>query len=83
MVVEKLKRALKKSKRNFLAYVYRVGGSPRFYRENIHINYSDIRAIAKKLEGKTKSAFMRKAKKFFAMRKKLDRQITKAMQKPE
>ena len=37
----------------------------------------------KDLEGKKKSAFVRKAKRFFAMHKKLDAQITKALKKPE
>ena len=81
--VEKLKRAQKIAQVKFIMYVHRVGGNPRLYRVQTYINYSDIRAIAKKLEGKTKSAFMRKAKRFFALRKKLDKKIMKARRKPE
>lgn len=65
--VEKLKRTQKIAQAKFIVYVHRVGGNPRLYRVQTYINYSDIRAIAKKLEGKTKSAFMRKAKRFFCI----------------
>ena len=78
---EKLKKRLREKTKKFLQYVETVIGKRR--RGVTYFNYADFRHIAKDLEGKKKSAFVKKAKRFFAMHKKLDAQITKALKKPE